>query len=109
MRKLGRWSQPKFLRNLIAAVFCTIHTVLSDNGIEFIKQEQHRYALEHIFDRVCGEHAIKHWRIRIKHFKPLFAVAGKTAAVLRFIDRNQPCNLQLPDAFGVRRVLIPII
>lgn len=56
-----------FLRNLIAAVPYWIHIVLTDNGIQSTNREGHLHALEHIFDRVCGERQIDHRYIKIKH------------------------------------------
>jgi transposase InsO family protein len=50
----------QFLRNLIAAVPYKIHTILTDNGIQFTNFERHIYAPEHIFDRVCRENGIDH-------------------------------------------------
>jgi transposase InsO family protein len=50
----------QFLRNLIAAIPYKIHTILTDNGIQFTNFERHIYAPEHIFDRVCREHGIDH-------------------------------------------------
>lgn len=47
----------QFLRNLVATVPYTIHTVLTDNSIQFTDQARHKYAFHHIFDRVCGERA----------------------------------------------------
>ena len=35
-----------------------IHTVLTDNGIQFTNMAHHKYAFHHIFDRVCDEHDI---------------------------------------------------
>jgi transposase InsO family protein len=55
----------KFLEALVSAVPYTIHTVLTDNGIQFGDSIQHRsgptarYRL-HMFDRVCREHGIEH-------------------------------------------------
>jgi hypothetical protein len=34
--------------------------VLTDNGIQFIHRKQDKQAFEHLFDRVCREHAIEH-------------------------------------------------
>ena len=56
-----------FLRNLIAAVPYAIHTVLTDNGIQFTNMAHHKYAFHHIFDRVCDEHEIEHRLTKIKH------------------------------------------
>lgn len=59
-REAGKMIAAQFLRNLIAAVPYAIHTVLTDNGIQFTNQTRHRYAFHHIFDRVCDEHDIEH-------------------------------------------------
>ena len=56
--KAGKMAAAQFLRNLIAAVPYTIHTVLTDNGIQFTNRACDRHAFEHIFDRVCLEHAL---------------------------------------------------
>jgi transposase InsO family protein len=54
-----------FLEALVQAVPYLIHTVLTDNGIQFGDAIQHRsgptarYRL-HMFDRVCREHSIEH-------------------------------------------------
>ena len=54
-----------FLAALIKAVPYGVHTVLTDNGIQFGDSIQHRsgptarYRL-HMFDRVCCEHDIEH-------------------------------------------------
>lgn len=57
----------QFLRNLIEAVPYTIHTVLTDNGIQFTNRSCDRYDFQHIFDRVCDEHTIEHRLTRVKH------------------------------------------
>jgi hypothetical protein len=49
-----------FLRRLIAAVPYRIHTVLTDNGIQFTNQARHKYAFKHLFDRICEAHGIEH-------------------------------------------------
>jgi hypothetical protein len=58
--KAGKLAAAGFLRNLIAIVPYTIHTILTDNGIQFTNRAQDRNAIEHIFDRVCREHGIDH-------------------------------------------------
>ncbi|KLT23444.1 transposase [Wolbachia endosymbiont of Armadillidium vulgare str. wVulC] len=50
----------EFLRNLIRILPYKIRTVLTDNGIQFTNQKRHKYAFQHIFDRVCEEHDIEH-------------------------------------------------
>ena len=57
----------QFLRNLVDAVPYIIHTVLTDNGIQFANRSSDRYAFPHIFGRVCGEYGIEHRLTKIKH------------------------------------------
>ncbi len=52
----------QFLRNLIASVPYTIHTVLTDNGVQFANRACDIYAFMHIFDRVCAENEIERKR-----------------------------------------------
>lgn len=66
-REAGKATAAQFLRNLIAAVPYAIHTVLTDNGIQFTNMAHHKYAFYHIFDRVCDEHEIEHRLTKIKH------------------------------------------
>ena len=63
----GKMIAAQFLRNLIAAVPYKIHTILTDNGIQFTNQERHKYAFRHIFDRVCDENNIEHRLTKVKH------------------------------------------
>jgi transposase InsO family protein len=57
----------QFLRNLIAAVPYEIHTVLTDNGIQFINRKRDIYAFQHICDRVCQEYGIDHGLTKTNH------------------------------------------
>lgn len=57
----------EFLRHLIKAVPYKIHKILTDNGIQFTHHDHHKYALPHIFDCICQEHAIEHRKTKIKH------------------------------------------
>jgi transposase InsO family protein len=57
----------QFLRNLIAAVPYKIHTVLTDNGIQFTNRQRDQYAFQHIFDRVCQEHGLEHRLTQVNH------------------------------------------
>ncbi|KKW93324.1 hypothetical protein YP76_01060 [Sphingobium chungbukense] len=66
-KEAGKMIAAQFLRNLIAAVPYVIHTVLTDNGIQFTNQARHKYAFHHIFDRICDEHNIEHRLTKIKH------------------------------------------
>jgi transposase InsO family protein len=56
-----------FLRSLIAAVPYRLHTILTDNGIQFTNHARHKYAWRHLFDRVCDEHSIEHRLTKINH------------------------------------------
>jgi len=56
-----------FLRSLIAAVPYVIHTVLTDNGIQFKNREQDHTAMEHIFGRTCRDNGIEHRTTKVKH------------------------------------------
>ena len=57
----------QFLRHLIAAVPYKIHTVLTDNGIQFTNRKRDQYACLHIFDRVCQESGIDHRLTKTNH------------------------------------------
>lgn len=57
----------EFLRNLIRILPYKIHTVLTDNGIQFTNLKSHRHAFQHIFDRVCEENDIEHRLTKIGH------------------------------------------
>jgi transposase InsO family protein len=63
----GKLTAAQFLRNLIKAVPYKIHTILTDNGIQFTNRLRDRYAWGHIFDRVCQEHDIEHRLTKINH------------------------------------------
>jgi transposase InsO family protein len=56
-----------FLRAAVAAFPYRLHTVLTDNGIQFTHREQDRNAFYHAFDRVCDEHGIEHRLTQIAH------------------------------------------
>jgi hypothetical protein len=56
-----------FLRNLIAHVPYKLHTVLTDNGIQFTNRKIDRFAFPHIFGRVCQEHGIEHRLTQVNH------------------------------------------
>lgn len=66
-REAGKMIAAQFLRNLVAAVPYAIHTVLTDNGIQFTNMAHHKYAFHHIFDRVCDENGIEHRLTKVKH------------------------------------------
>lgn len=56
-----------FLRAVVEAFPYRLHTVLTDNGIQFTNRKQDRYAFRHLFDRVCAEHGIEHRLTQVGH------------------------------------------
>ncbi len=65
--RAGKMIAAQFLRNLIKAVPYNIHTVLTDNGIQFTNRQKDRHAGEHIFARVCRKNGIEHRLTKINH------------------------------------------
>ena len=72
-QKAGKTDLAQFLRDLIEAVPYRIHTVLTDNGVQFTARRQDTHDIQHIFDRVRDEHGIEH-RLT-KPYHPLSAIA----------------------------------
>jgi transposase-like protein len=79
VKKTGRTSASTFLEALIAAVPYKIHTVLTDNGIQFTFPP--RYVdgptatyMTHMFDMRCRENGIEHRLTKIKCFLFRFAI-----------------------------------
>lgn len=72
VKKTGRTSASAFLEALVEAVPYKIHTVLTDNGVQFTFPP--RYAdgptatyVTHMFDLRCQENGIEHRLTKIKH------------------------------------------
>jgi len=65
--KAGKMIAAQFLRNLVEMLPYKIHTILTDNGIQFTNRKQDTSAFEHIFDRVCRENGIEHRLTKIAH------------------------------------------
>jgi transposase InsO family protein len=70
-QKTGRTSAAAFLEALIAAVPYKIHTVLTDNGIQFTFPPRYAHGptaryVTHMFDVRCQENGIEH-RLTKKH------------------------------------------
>ena len=65
-------SRRAFLQTLIEIVPYRVHTVLTDNGIQFTDLPRNRtgptarYSV-HLFDRVCNEHGIEHRLTKPNH------------------------------------------
>lgn len=72
VKKTGRTSASAFLMAVIEAVPYKIHTVLTDNGIQFTYPPRYadgptaRY-MTHMFDMRCRENGIEHRLTKIKH------------------------------------------
>lgn len=71
-QKTGKMIAAQFLRNLIAAVPYAIHTVLTDNGIQFADLPKNRMEPTalwrgHIFDRTCEDNGIEHRLTKPNH------------------------------------------
>ena len=60
LQKYGKMEAAQFLRNLIKAVPYRIHTILTDNGIQFTNRKVDKWTMDHIFDRVCLQNNIEH-------------------------------------------------
>lgn len=67
LEKYGKAEAAEFLRNLIQVVPYKIHTILTDNGIQFTNRRVDKYAWMHIFDRVCFDHQIEHRLTKVSH------------------------------------------
>ena len=63
----GKMEAAQFLRDLVEAVPYRIHTVLTDNGVQFTPRKQDVWDSEHIFDRVCRTNGIEHRLTRVNH------------------------------------------
>ncbi len=63
----GKVAAAEFLRELVAAVPYHLHTVLTDNGVQFTNRKKDIYAFRHAFDRVCDEYGIEHRLTKVKH------------------------------------------
>jgi len=55
------------LRSLIEIVPYQLHTVLTDNGIQFTHRKTDQYAFKHLFDRVCRKYGIEHRLTKSSH------------------------------------------
>ena len=66
-KKQTRRIAADFLRTLTQVVPYRLHTVLTDNGIQFTHRKTDRHAFAHLFDRVCCEHGIEHRLTKPNH------------------------------------------
>ena len=65
--KMTRLVTVEFLRHLIAAVPYKIHTILTDNGVQFTNQPHQKYAFKLLFDRICTSYGIEHRLTKPNH------------------------------------------
>jgi Integrase core domain len=63
----GEVEAARFLRELVEAVPCRIHTVLTDDGVRFTPRKQDVRDGRHVFDRVRDEHGIEHRPTKVNH------------------------------------------
>ena len=63
----GKMEAAALLRDLVEAVPDAIHTVLTDNGIQFTNRARDIDDSQHIFSRVCNEHEIEHRLTKVNH------------------------------------------
>lgn len=59
-QRMTRTIAAEFLRRLIAAVPYRIHTILTDNGVQFTNLPHQKYAFKHLIDRICSAHGSEH-------------------------------------------------
>lgn len=67
LQKYGKMEAAQFLRNLIKTVPYKLHTILTDNGIQFTNRIIDKHAFTHVFDRVCHENNIEHRLTKVNH------------------------------------------
>ncbi len=65
--KAGKMIAAQFLRNVVKVLPYRIHTILTDNGVQFTNRKTDTTAGWHIFDRVCDENGIEHRLTKIAH------------------------------------------
>ena len=63
----GKMEAAQFLRDLVEAVPYRIHTVLTDNGVQFTPRKQDVWDSEHVFDRVCRTNGVEHRLTKVNH------------------------------------------
>jgi transposase InsO family protein len=92
-KRAGKMEAAQFLRDLLQALPYRIHTVLTDNGIQFTNRALDSHAFAHIFDRVCRENGIEHRLTKARHPRMSGQVERmnrtiKEATVKRFHDED---------------------
>lgn len=62
-----RATAKEFLEHLIGSVPYKIHTILTDNGIQFVNRKKDTMAFMTPFDRICIQHDIEHRLTKVNH------------------------------------------
>lgn len=65
--KMTKMIAAAFLENVIKLTPYKIHTILTDNGIQFCNRQKDRHSFVHIFDRVCLDNGIEHRLTKVNH------------------------------------------
>ncbi len=65
-KKHGKMQAAEFLEGLIKAVPYKIHTILTDNGIQFTDRNN-KHSPVHIFERTCLDNHIEHRLTKLRH------------------------------------------
>ena len=63
----GKMEAARFLRDLVAAVPCRVHTVLTGSGVQSTARKRDAWDFRHIFDRVRDERGIEHRLTKVNH------------------------------------------
>ena len=70
VNKANRKTAWEFLEDVLEAVPCKIHTILTDNGIQFCERQRNRntpYSRPMRFDMICATNAIEHRLTKPNH------------------------------------------
>ena len=65
--EVTRAATKEFLDHLIRSVPYKIHTILTDNGIQFANRKKDRMAFMTPFDRICMQYDIEHRLTKVNH------------------------------------------
>ena len=91
-----------FWQRVVAAVPYQIHTVLTDNGVQFASLPHRPTPQGHAFDRYCAEAGIEHRRTRVAHPWTNGQVERLNRTVKEAtVQRTEPpCSAFLPASAG---------
>lgn len=87
-RKATKLAAAGFLKALVKTLPYKIHTVLNDNGVQFVQHDKRaeRGLVDHIFGAVCVENGIEHRQTKPYHPWPMVSDQGgdRQIITLRF-------------------------